>query len=205
MVETSTNPLLQKACRYQERACALVEGELLLHENPFRPSPGIWTRFKLWRASRLFRKVLQIAPHHWQSLWSLGKTVQRLGDERAAFDCFVRAWDLQPGNADVAREAALSAMKLGLARHAVEYCDAALNLEPGEPGLLCNFALALLFAGRPQEALNKANEAVEKDPHDEISQNVLRVIRHIADTRSACPSNAAELDRYCKQHREIFR
>ena len=83
-------------------------------------------------------------------MWMLGKVVQRLGDERSAFDWFAKAWDQKPENINVAREAALSAMHLGLARHAIEYCEEALKLEQNEPGLVCNLALAFLHGGKPE-------------------------------------------------------
>lgn len=134
----------------------------------------------------------------------LGKTVQRLGDERAAFDWFVKAWDQTPNSVDVAREAALSAMNLGLARHAIEYCEEALKLKPNEPGLICNFALALIHDGKPTEALAKAKLAIDGNPKDIVSLNVMRLAQHLAQTNSACPRNSAEIQEYCRRHREIF-
>jgi tetratricopeptide (TPR) repeat protein len=179
-------------------------GELLLHETQFRKPANLWVRFKLWRAARLFREVLRALPNDWRSMWQLGKTIQRLGDEEAAFGWFEKAWDLKPKNADVAREAALSAMHLGLGQHAIEYSEEALRIEPDEPGLVCNLALSLLHAGRPQQALEKVQEAVRLDKNDKVSENTLRVIRHIAENKAACPQNSAALQTYCKQHREIF-
>ena len=205
MEQTNSDPARKEAQRLYEKACALTRGELLLHENQFRKPPSLWTRFRLNRAVKLFERVLELAPNHWNSVWILGKTVQRLGKEREAFDWFVKAWDLKPQNANVAREAALSAMKLGLGRHAVEYCEEALAFEPNEPGLVSNLALALLHAGRPEQALEKAQEAVALDARDKVNENVLRAIRHIIANKSACPQNSAELDAYCKKYREIFR
>lgn len=137
-------------------------------------------------------------------MWMLGKTVQRIGKERTAFDWFVKAWDETPQNVDVAREAALSAMRLGLARHAIEYCEAALKLKPDEPGLMCNLALALIHNGQSAEALAKAKIAVDRNPKDIVNVNVLRLAAHLLKTGDPCPRDSAELDAYCRKHREIF-
>ena len=195
----------KEAQKLWEKACALTKEELILHENQGRKPPRFWTGLKLKRAVKLFEKVLQLAPNHWNSMWILGKTVQRLGDERAAFDWFVKAWDQTPRNIDVAREAALSAMHLGLARHAIEYCEGALKLEPNDSGMICNLALALIHDGKPSEAVTKAKLAVDGNPKDTVSVNVLRLAQHIAQTNSACPRNSAEIQEYCRKHREIFR
>jgi Flp pilus assembly protein TadD len=134
-------------------------------------------------------------------MWMLGKTVQRLGDERAAFDWFAKAWDLKPGNADVAREASLSAMNLGMGVMAVEYCEEALTIEPRNPGLLSNLALSQLLAGRPQDALETVREALELDSQDTVTAAVHRLIHHVVVSKSAWPRSSAEMHEYCRRHR----
>jgi|SRR5688572_18174237 len=205
MLEPNSPEAQKEAQKLWEKACALTKGELILHENQGRKPPGFWTRLKLKRAVKLFEKVLQLAPNHWNSMWTLGKTVQRLGNERTAFDWFVKAWDQTPRNIDVAREAALSAMHLGLARHAIEYCEEALRLKPDEPGLICNLALALIHDGKPAEALAQAKLAVDRNPKDIVNVNVMRLAAHLLQTGDPCPRDAAELDAYSRKHREIFR
>ena len=205
MLDPNSPEARREAQKLWEKACALTKGELILHENQGRKPPGFWTRLKLKRAVNLFEKVLQLAPNHWNSMWILGKTVQRLGDERAAFDWFVKAWDQTPRNIDVAREAALSAMHLGLARHAIEYCEEALKLEPNDPGMICNLALALIHDGKPSEALVKAKVAVDGNPNDTVSVNVMRLAQHLVQTMTPSPRNSAEIQDFCRKHREIFR
>ena len=199
-------PAARKAAqKLYEKACALTKGELILHENQGRKRPSFWVKLKLKRAVKLFEQVLQLAPTNWSSMWILGKTFQRLGDERAAFDWFVKAWDQTPRNSDVAREAALSAMHLGLARHAIEYCEEALKLEPNEPGLICNLALALIHDGKPVEALVKAKLALDRDANDSVSKSVFQLAQHLAQTNSPCPRNSAEIQEFCRKHPEVFR
>ena len=195
----------KEAQKLYEKACALIHGELILHENQGRKAPGFWTKLKLKRATKLFEQVLLLIPNNWASMWFLGKTVQRLGDERAGFDWFVKAWDQKPQNVDVAREAALSAMRLGLSRHAIEYCEEAIKLEPNNSGMVCNLSLALLHDGRLEQALETAKQAASMDAKDKVNENVLRVVKHFATSKSPCPKNSEELDVYCKKHREIFR
>lgn len=195
----------QKAQRLYEKACEIVQPELVFHENQGRSAPNFWVRLKLRRAVGLFRKVLRIAPRHWNSMWFLGKTLQRLGNEHAAFEWFAKAWDLEPKNADVAREASLSAMHLGLGRHAIEYSEEALKLEPNEAGLICNLGLAYLHNGQPEKALEVVRSAKALDENDKVTENVFRLVRHIIENKSPCPKNSAEMDAYCKRHRDAFR
>lgn len=204
MLEPNSPEARKEAQKLWEEACALTKGELILHENQGQKPPGFWTRSKLKRAVKLFEKVLDLTPNHWNSMWMLGKTVQRLGNERAAFDWFVKAWDQTPRSIDVAREAALSAMHLGLARHAIEYCEEALKLESKDSGMICNLALALIHDGKPSEAVAKAELAVDGNPKDTVSVNVLRLAQHLAQTNSPCPRNSAEIQEYCRKHSEIF-
>lgn len=204
MLKPNSPEARKEAQKLWEKANALINGELILHENQGRKPPGFWTRLKLKRAVKLFEKVLQLTPKHWGSMWALGKIVQRLGNERAAFDWFVKAWDQAPRNIDVAREAALSAMHLGLARHAIEYCEEGLKLEPNDPGMICNLALALIHDGKPSEALAKAKVAVDGDPKDPVSVNVMRLAQYLVETKAQCPRNSAEVQDFCRKHREIF-
>jgi|SRR5215510_5241624 len=204
MLEPKTPAARKEAQKLYRKACALTKGELVLHENQGRKPPGFWVMLKLKRAVRLFEKLLLLVPDHWNSMWILGKTVQRLGDERAAFGWFVQAWDQNPRNVDVAREAALSAMHLGLARQAIEYCEEALKLEPNEPGLICNLALALIHDGKPAEALHKAKLAVDRNPKDAVAVNVMRLAKHLVESNFACPRNSAEAHEYYRKHREVF-
>jgi predicted Zn-dependent protease len=96
-------------------------------------------------------------------------------------------------------------MNLGLARHAIEYCEEALKLEPNEPGLICNLALALIHDGKPSEALAKAKLAVDGNPKDIVSVHVMRLAQHLVRTKTPCPRNSAEIEDFCREHREIFR
>jgi tetratricopeptide (TPR) repeat protein len=194
-----------EAQRLYERACALTKGEFLLHETQHRKAPSFWTRLKLKRAATLFKKVLALAPHNWASMWLLGKTLQRLGDERAAFDWLAKACEEPHNNANVPREASLSAMKLGLGRQAIELCEATLKIEPGNGGLICNLGLAYLHNGQPEEALMQVKRAIEADPADSVSRNVQRVIEHIIAKKAPCPKTAAELDDYCRKNKGIFK
>src|SRR3712207_7199686 len=55
----------------------------------------------------------------------------------------------------------------------------ALLLKRSDPGLQANLALALLLAGEVDGALDYAEEAVARDPEDEINRNLLAVIREV--------------------------
>jgi hypothetical protein len=50
-----------------------------------------------------------------------------------------------------------------------------------------------------------AERAFAMDANDKVNENVLRIIKHIATTKSPCPKNGEELNAYCKNHKDIFR
>ena len=82
----------------------------------------------------------------------------------------------------------MSAMHLRLSRHAIVYCEEALKLDPNEPGLICNLALALIHDGKPSEALAKAKLAVDRNPKDSVNANVIRLAKHLVETKAPLSS-----------------
>ena len=86
-------------------------------------------------------------------------------------------------------------MDIGDGEKSLFYARAALRNTPNDPGLKCNLALAFLIAGRPDEALNWADQAHEQDPTDQITLHVRKVVRKIADGKLPCPRTMTELDK----------
>src|SRR6266566_3962274 len=96
-----------------EEASALIRNEIPLHERPNMPAPGWLLRRKLKRALSLFERVLQLKPENWSAMWLIGKVHQRFGDYNAALSWFERAYQINPSQPDVAREASMCAMDVG--------------------------------------------------------------------------------------------
>src|SRR4051794_34938838 len=98
--------------RLYEEACGLIDGLILLHDRPERPL-GTADHERLERALSLFQRVVQSDPGHWPALWLMGKVHQRLGAVEAGLECFAAAHQVNPEQADVAREASIAAMDAG--------------------------------------------------------------------------------------------
>lgn len=171
----------------------LIEGEIHIHDRPRLGEPGWLTRRKLRKAISLFERVLKINPANWSAMWLVGKIHQRMGDDAAALEWFTMSHRIKRTNPDVAREAALCAMNLGRAKQAVEFAAAASELKPEDAGLVANLALAFLLDNRPQEAREKAEEAVNADAEDVVSRNVLRLIDQIIAGRRPYPKTFKDI------------
>lgn len=177
--------------RAYARAARLMKDQMVVTDRKLGPLTW-WVRFKLWRAKRAFRRAIAVYPA-WQAMWVLGKVHERLGETLDAYPWFARAFDDEPTNPDVAREACRCAMELGHTDAAVRYAEAGVRANPADAGLIANLALANLFAKRLDAALACAAHAVERDPDDAISKNVLGLIRAVRAGERPAPRNLREL------------
>lgn len=187
--------------RLYKKACALSHKELQMHDGPHLGPPGWWLRRKLKRALALFEKVLVLNPENWPAMWISGKIHQRLRDKAAAFSWFERAYQINPSQPDVAREASICAMDIGRNDAAVVYAHRAIQIEPDSAGLHANLAMAYLLAGRVDEALKSIEKSLSLDPADTISQTLSMIIKHFAGNGRTPPATGAELEAYWRKHR----
>ena len=179
-----------------DSAWALIGEQLHLHDSTHLGKPGIFVRRRLTKAIRLFKQALGTNGDGWQSMWALGKIYQRLGDDREALSWFRRAFTINPKQPDVAREASLAAMNLGLGSEGVQFCLAAVDNEPNESGLVANLALAYLVNGDLPNALENAERAVREKPDDEMSRTVKEIIGKVARGYMPRPKRLVDLNRY---------
>jgi Flp pilus assembly protein TadD len=166
----------------------ILDEQIQLHGRPPLNKPGWFVQRKLKKAIALLEQTLQINPINWASMWGLGKIYQRMTDDLTALEWFIKAYQIERTNADVAREAALCAMNLGRSKEAVEFASAAIQLKPDDPGLVANLALALLLDHRAEEAKQMAIKAVEDSGNDGVSKNVLRYINDVISGRKPFPN-----------------
>ncbi|WP_158625083.1 tetratricopeptide repeat protein [Corallococcus terminator] len=131
-------------------------------------------------ARLLLQQALDLIPENWAAAWTLGMVERRLGNDVRASECFTRAFELNPYNPDVCREASISAGLVGRMEDAVRFSEAALVVGPDDAGLVANLALNLLLAGRAAEALPRAREAVARAPKDPVSRAVLALTEQVA-------------------------
>jgi tetratricopeptide (TPR) repeat protein len=175
-----------------KQACALIQGLILLHGEEPAPLTDD-ARRRLHEAVPLFEEVVRLNPGNWPAMWLLGKVCQRLEELEGALQWFARAHHVNPGQPDVAREAAIAAMDLGRPEEALPFCERAVEVSPDDAGLRANLALALLFSDKPEEAREVAADALQRDPKDEITGNLLRIIDEVLAGTRPCPRHVRDV------------
>jgi Flp pilus assembly protein TadD len=138
--------------RVYNQAAQMVKGEIIVDGRQQALALNSPIQLKLEQAIRLFEQVLALNPENWSAMWLVGKAYQRLGNYSAALKSFVDAHEVNPSQPDVLREASICAMSLGRSDEAVAHARRALESQPTNGGLRANLALALLLAGRLDEA-----------------------------------------------------
>jgi tetratricopeptide (TPR) repeat protein len=186
----------EKARALFDRAAEMVEKEILLHERARMGSPGFFLRRRLRRAIGLFEQGLELLPESWNTMWLMAKTHQRLGEYEKAFSWMERAYQVNPSQVDVAREASMMANDLGKQEAGIVYAYRATQIEPGNAGLIANLALAYLLANRLGDAKREIERSLEIDPEDSISKTLQDAIQHFEREKRTPPSRTDKLARY---------
>ncbi len=173
-------------------ATRLVDGELLLDGSDSRGKPGWMAKRKLKKAVPVLERALQIRPSNWSAMFVLGKIHQRLEQSGESLRWFSAAHEVNPGQPDVAREAAFAALDLGRVNEAVSLCLSAVSANPDDAGLIANLALAHLLAGDPSSASERAWEALSARPDDPVAANVLLLANEVSAGVRPCPKSLDE-------------
>jgi tetratricopeptide (TPR) repeat protein len=145
------------------QAWKLVVGEINLDGREL-PRPGWLIRMRLEKAKELFQKAIAINPASWNSMFAIGKIEQRFGRQREAFDWFLKAREVEPRNPSLAKEASISASRLGLHQMAARIADEAIERGAGDASLRINSGLAHILAGNCDIAAERFAEAVRLEP-----------------------------------------
>jgi tetratricopeptide (TPR) repeat protein len=170
------------------QAVRLAEHEIPVHRRQYMPKPGWWARHKLRRALSLFARVLELQPGNWSAMWWVGMIHKRFEDHSTALLWFERALQVSSYQPDVAREACSCALELGRHEVAISFAVRAVEVKPDDAGLRSNLALALLLAGKVNEAKVEIERAIAQDPSDQISLGVRRDIERFAVSKEKPPS-----------------
>ena len=187
--------------RLFEEASAMINEEIQFHDRPLLPPPGWWLRRRLKRALSLFHRVLELRPENWSAMWLAAKVRQRLGDEKAAFEWFERAYQVNPSQPDVAREASLTAMNIGRTDAAVVYAFRATQIEPESAGLHANLALVYVLDGQLEQARKSIEHSLGLDPSDTISQTIKAIIEFFATHPIPPPKTTEGLKQFWRKAR----
>ncbi len=125
----------------------------------------------------------------WNVFWLIGMAYRALGDPEASLANLRQSFELNPAQPDVAREYVGACMALShgeeAARAARQICEA----HPNDHGLRANLGLALLVAGRVDEALDAALQALGMSPDDPITKNLCGFIADVQAGRKKRPTH----------------
>jgi len=173
-----------------DEAHRLVEPFILIHNRPTLALDEARVR----RGLALFDQALTIYNGNWATWMMKGKAHQALGETRAAFESFRRAYELAPSEPMTANEMTIEAMRLGELDFAFQATTAALRRAPDSLELRCRLALLLILQGRLDEGRAEAQRALEIAPGDEIALNLIEIADDIRAGRRSQPSTLAELE-----------
>lgn len=134
-------------------------------------------------------------PKTGSALWVQGKAFQSLNDHAQAYARFKRAYAIQSENPDVGRELMLECLQTQRMNEGVEVARATSSRTPRDAGLRANLGLALLMAGRIEEAADATAAALQLSSSDPITRDLLRVIQEVRAGKRAKPRRLADIQK----------
>jgi tetratricopeptide (TPR) repeat protein len=175
-----------------KRGADLISPYMRLTDRPRRKATDARD---LREGIRLLDEALKLFPGNWSALWIQGKAFQALDEHAQAYARFKRAYALQRDNPDVGREFMFECLEVGHVDEAVEAAGAAASRAPRDAGVRANLALALLLAGRVDEAEANASQAQLMDPDDKITKSLIRVIGEVRSGKRPRPHHISDLQK----------
>ncbi|CAA9200883.1 SseB family protein [Flavobacterium collinsii] len=145
-------------------------------------------KLKLEESIKDFKKCLEIAPEHWQSMVLISKAFQRLERHEEALEQLELAFKLELENHIIPMEASLEAMHLKDIEKAIFYSEESLKRKPNDFTLLGNHAMTLLVTKRDQEAKETIDLAIKLQPNDSINKNIESIIRDVIAKKRERPT-----------------
>jgi Flp pilus assembly protein TadD len=174
---------------YFEEGVARIRPYMVLHgQRSRRPD-----RREIKEGIAYLDAVTRISPENWSAFWIKGKGYQALGDSKSAYVELKNAFNLNMGNADVARELVIECLNLGRGAEGVEVAQHAVSLERRNAGLIANLGLAYLINGELDEAEKTTQEAIDLAPNDDICRRLLNIIKEVQDGKRAQPKRYSDL------------
>lgn len=139
----------------------------------FRQAAMLHREGRLPEAAQLYRTVLRVAPHHVESLHSLGFICNQVGRFTDAVPLFERALATDPNAARIHNDLAIALQGLQRQEEAVRHYQEAVRLAPELVEAHNNLGNALQALGRIEEAIAAFGEALALQPGSaEIRNNL---------------------------------
>jgi tetratricopeptide (TPR) repeat protein len=115
-------------------------------------------------AEAVYRRMLELAPDHGDTLLDLGILLREKGDVEEAMALLRKARELLPDRSDYARALGTTHLLSGDIRSAVTELTAAVERKPSSVIIRRNLAIALIQDSRPVEAATQIRIALALDP-----------------------------------------
>lgn len=137
--------------------------------------------------------VTKLQSNHWPAYWQTGKAFQAICNNEQAYENFKKAYEIKPDEVDICRELMMACLEMGRTDEGVSVAWAAVQLEPNNAGLWANMSLALLLNAQLTKAKQAAEKALEIDPSDQITQNLLMAISQVQSGKWPQPRKMSDL------------
>jgi predicted TPR repeat methyltransferase len=143
-------------------------------------------------AERLYRRILEVAPHHSEALHFLGVLLHQRGRSVQALGLIRKSIALDPAPADPHNNLGNVLLELDRPHEAADAYRAAIARVPGHADACNNLGAALRVQGQPEAARAAYLKAIACDPqHVEAHNNLGNLLAGIGETEQA-------LAYYCK-------
>ncbi|WP_423735529.1 SseB family protein [Chitinophaga caseinilytica] len=170
-----------------ERAKKKQQGLIILAGNHAKKLEAAETQ-QLEASVTDFKKCLEIAPDHWQSMVLMAKSLQRLDRHVEALEQLETAFSIESDSHTIPMEATLEALYLDQLDKALYYSAAAMQRKPGDYILMGNHALNLLLAQKDDEASSLIVKAIGLQPDDPVNRNIEAIVRDVLAGKRARPT-----------------
>lgn len=134
-----------------------------------------------------FKKCLQVFPEHWQSMFLMAKSYQRLERHSEALEQLEAAFKIELENHAIPLEASLEAMHLNDIDKALYYSGEALKRNSNDFAVMGNHAMNLLIAQKDNEAKITIEQAIQMEPNDSVNKNIKIIIEEVIDGKRKRP------------------
>lgn len=150
---------------------------------------------RLTEAETLYRKILDIDPHHLDALHLLGVASHQLGKSETALDLINSALEIRPQFEQAHNSLGIVLKTMGETDKAAACFEKALNLQPGYVDAHYNLGNLYHELGHRQDAAACYRKVLGLAPnHVNASKNLAIVLQEMSDSKDAATSPEASLD-----------
>jgi hypothetical protein len=180
------NKKYQEIHEFFERAKKKQEGIIILDGYEIKKIEKS-QKLRLEESINDFQKCLEIFPEHWQSMFLMAKSYQRLERHFEALEQLEAAFKIELENHVIPLEASLEAMHLKDIDKALYYSGEALKRNSNDFAVMGNHAMNLLIAQKDNEAKKIIDEAIQIKPNDSVNKNIKIIIEEVIDGKRKRP------------------